>query len=110
MVVATFCACAFNFAVAALRDEGAADPGGIVARVERVPTVAEIDFDPRCKIIRRIGRWKADIGKVTGAIACRDVQAATKSDGKMSGITAPPAALSGCFRCRSGRTGMLVTE
>src|ERR1700678_1398975 len=96
--------------VAALRDEDTPDPRGIVARVERVPTAAEIDLDPRRKIIRRVGRWKADIGKITGAIACRNVQAAAKSDGKMSVVAAHASALSVCFKCRSGWTGMFVTE
>ena len=59
--------------VAALRDEDAPDPGGIVARVEGVPTAAEIDFDPRRKIIRRVRRWNAYIGEIAGAIACRDI-------------------------------------
>src|SRR5580658_11289302 len=94
--------------VASLRDEDTPDPRGIVARVERVPAAAEIDFDPRGKIIGRIGRRQTDVGKITGAIACRDVQAATKSDGKMSVVTAHPVALAVCFMCRSGGTGMLV--
>src|SRR3984885_12031178 len=96
--------------IAALRDEDAADARRIVARVEHVPTAAEIDFDPRCEIIWRIRRRKADIGNVTGAIACRDVQAATKGDGKMSVVAAHPSTFRVCFRRRSGCTGMLVTE
>ena len=90
--------------VAALRDEDAPDPGGIVARVEGVPTAAEIDFDPRRKIIRRVRRRNAYIGEVAGAIACRDIQAAAKSDGKMSVVAAHSLALCVCFKRRSGWT------
>src|ERR1700691_5357839 len=96
--------------VAALRDKDAPDPGGIVARVEHVPTAAEIDFDPRRKIVGRIGRRQADVGDVTGTIACRDVQAAAKRDRKMSEVAAHPDALGVGFKCRSGGTGTLVIE
>ena len=96
--------------ISTLRDEDAPDPGGVVAWVEHVPTAAEIDFDPRCEIIGWIRRWNADIGKVAGTIACWDVQATTKSNGKVSIVTAHPIALSECLKCRSGCTGMLVTE
>jgi len=75
--------------------------GAVVAWVERVPTAAEIDFDPRREIVGRIGRWNADIGEVASAIAC---------NGKMSIVTAHPVPLSVCFQCCSGRTGVLVTE
>ena len=81
-----------------------------VARIERVPSAAEIYLDPRGKIIRWV-RWrKANICKVTGAITRRNVQTATKGDGKMSVITADPATLAVCFKCSSGCTGVLVTE
>jgi hypothetical protein len=95
--------------VAALRDEDASDPRRIVARIEHAPTAAEIDFDPRRKIIGRIRR-QADIGNVTGAIARRDVQAAAKSDGKMRIVAAHTTALGVCFTGRSGGAGMLVAE
>jgi hypothetical protein len=58
--------------VTAVRHEDTPYPRGVVARVERVPPTAEIDFDPRRKIHGRVRRGKADIGNVTGAVACRD--------------------------------------
>ena len=73
-------------------------------------TASEIDFDPGCEIIGRIRRRKADVGNITGAIASRDVQAATKRNGQMSVVAAHPATLGVCFRRRSGRARMLVTE
>src|SRR3974377_2097149 len=71
---------------------------------------AEIDVAPRCQSIRGGGGRKADIGKVTGAIARRDVQATTKSDGEMRIVTANAPALSVCLQCSSGCAGMFVTE
>jgi hypothetical protein len=93
-----------------MRDEDTADPRGVVARVERVPAAAEIDFDPRRKIHWRVGRGKGHIGNVTGAIARRDVEATAKSDGEVCVVAANPTALSVGFKCRSGRPGMLVTK
>ena len=75
-----------------------------------MPTAAEIDFDPRRKIIGRIGRRQADIGQIPGAIARRDVQRAAKRDGKMRVVAAHTPALGVCFMGRSGGPGMLVAE
>src|SRR5277367_3823826 len=96
--------------VASLRNEDAPNPRLIVTRVEHMPAATEIDFDPCGKIIGRIGRRKARIGKVTGAVACWNVQTAAKSDGKMGIVTTHPAALLIRFKCSSGRTRMLVPE
>ena len=96
--------------VAALSDEDTPEPRGVVARIKGVPAAAEINLDPRGKIVRRIRRWKANVGNVTGAVASRDIQTATKGNGKMSVVTTHSVALSVCFKCRSGLSGMLVTE
>ena len=93
-----------------MRDEDTPDLRGVVARVEGVPPAAKIDFDPGCKIHRCIRRWKGDVGKVTGAIARRDVQAAAEGDRKVCVVTANAAALYICFGCGSGGAGVLVAK
>src|SRR5580704_3112050 len=96
--------------VATRSDEDSSDPAGIVARIEGMPTTAEIDFHPGCEIIRRIRRRQADISEVAGTIACRNVQAAAKSDRQMREIAANAAALGVCFGGRSRYQRMFVTE
>ena len=96
--------------IATVRDENTPDPRSVVARVEGMPPAAEIDFDPRRKIHRRVRRRKADVGDVAGAIARRDVQAAAESDRQMCVVAANAAALSECFGRGSGGARVLVAE
>ena len=96
--------------VAALRYEDTTDPGGVVARVKGVPTVAQINFNPSGKIHGRVGRGEADVGDVTGAIARRDVQATAEGDCKMRVVAANTAAFLVCFERRSGGAGVLIAE
>src|SRR5437016_3646065 len=70
-----------------------------------MPPAAEIDFDPRRKIHRRVRRRKAD-----GAIARRDVQAAAESDRQMCVVAANAVALYVCFGRGPGGAGVLVAE
>jgi len=79
--------------VAALRDEDTTDPGGVVARVKGVPTVAQINFNPCGKIHRSVRRRQADVSDVTSAIARRNVQATAKGDCKMRVVAANTATL-----------------
>ena len=55
--------------IAALGDQDTADPRRIVARIEGVPLAAEIDLDPGREIHRRVGRRKADVADIAGAVA-----------------------------------------
>jgi hypothetical protein len=96
--------------IAALRYEDTTDPGGVVARIKGVPTVAQINFNPSGKIHGRIGRGEANIGDVTGAIARRDVQATAEGDCKMRVVAANTTAFLVCFERRSGGAGVLVAE
>ena len=75
-----------------------------------VPSAAEIDFDPRCKIHGRVRRRKADVGHVTGTIARRDVQAAAERDRQVCEVTTNAVALYVCFGRGSGGAGVLVAE
>jgi hypothetical protein len=96
--------------VAALRDEDTTDPGGVVARVKGVPTVAQVNFNPCGKIHGRVGRGEADVSDITRAIARRDVQATAEGDCKMRVVAANTAAFLVCFERRSGGAGVLVAE
>ena len=88
--------------VAALRNEDTANPGGVVARVKGVPTVAQINFNPCGKIHRRIGRREADVSDVTGAVARRNVQATAEGDCKMRVVAANAASFLVCLERCSG--------
>ena len=96
--------------IAAVRYEDTTDPGGVVAWIKGVPTVAQINFDPCGKIHRRVRRRKADVSDVTSAIARRDVQTTAEGDCKMRVVAANTAALLVCFERRSGGAGVLIAE
>src|SRR5271154_2008087 len=76
--------------VAALRNQYAADPGDVVARVECAPPPAKVGLEPRGKIHRPIRRRNADVAEVPRAIARRYVHAAAKGDGEV-GVVATDA-------------------
>ena len=96
--------------IAALRYEDTTDPGGVVARIKGVPTVAQINFNPSGKIHGRVGRGQTDVGDVTGAIARRNVQATAEGDRKMGVVAADTAALLVSFEGRPGGAGVLIAE
>ena len=96
--------------VPAVRDEDTTDPGGVVAWIKSVPTVAQIDFNPGGKIHRRVRRGKADVSDITGAIAGRNVQATAEGDCKMRVVAANAAPFLVCFKCSSGGAGVLIAE
>src|SRR5271165_3326429 len=96
--------------VAAAADQDAADPRRVVARVESVPTPAEIGLEPGAEIHRRrIGRH-ADIAKIPGAIARRDAHAAAQGDGQMGKVAAHALALYEHVERRLGRVRVLVAK
>src|SRR2546421_4666322 len=63
------------------------DARNIVSRIECVPAVAEIDFEPAAEIHRK-DQWHADVSHVAGNIAGRNVHAATERNGEMTEIAA----------------------
>src|SRR3954451_1925229 len=65
---------------AASRPRAMADAGNVVAGIERIPAAAEIDLEPGAEIHRIRLRRNADVAQITGAIARRDVHAATQRD------------------------------
>jgi hypothetical protein len=56
--------------------QDAADPRLVVAGIQRVPAVAEIDFVPSAEIHRCRVRRHADVAEIAGAITRRNVHAA----------------------------------
>src|SRR5216683_3879875 len=96
--------------IAASRNENPADPWHIVSRVKDVPAAAEIRLDPSGEIHWPIRRQDADVAKITGAVACRNVHAAAKCDGKVRIIAADAFPLAEGFKGRLGGTRVLVAE
>src|SRR6202034_895164 len=78
--------------VAAARHQNAADARNVMARIERVPAIAEINLEPGGEIHRRLVRRDADVGEISGAIARRTVHAAAERDGEMGKVAADAAA------------------
>src|ERR1700680_2771838 len=96
--------------IAASRNEHPADPRHIVPRVEDAPAAAEIRLDPSGEIHWSIRRQDADVAEITGAIACRNVHAAAKCDGKVRIIAADAFPLVEGFKGRPSGTRVLVAE
>ncbi len=64
------------------------DAGRIVARIECVPTIAEISLEPGRKVHARI-RWRqAHITEVASAVTRRDIDATAERDGEMGKVAA----------------------
>ena len=90
--------------------QDAADARAVVARVECIPAIAEIDLEPGGKIHwRRVWRH-ADVAEITSAIARRYIHAAAQCDRQMSEVTADAALLAVGSPCGFGRARMLVAE
>jgi hypothetical protein len=81
-----------------------------VARVKSVPAIAKVDFEPRGKIHRLLGRRYTDITKIAGAIARWNVHATTQSHRKVCEIATHPALLGESVPCRARRPRVFVTE
>src|ERR1700751_4164095 len=69
--------------VAPLSDEHPADSRHVVARIKGVPPPAEIRLEPAGETHWAMGGGHADVAKIAGAIACRNIHAAAESDGEV---------------------------
>src|SRR3984957_4470717 len=79
--------------VASGGDQHAADARHVVASVERPPSSAKIDLEPRAEIHRvAIGRH-ADVTEITGCVARGNIERAAKRDRQMLEISANADAL-----------------
>src|SRR5271166_5917661 len=91
-------------------DLDASDPRLVVARVERVPSPADVSLEPGAEVHRGgIGRH-ADIAEIAVHVARRNVHAPAKADRQMSEITADAGALGIGFERSPGRPCVLVSE
>src|SRR6201995_4722531 len=79
--------------VASLRNQHAADPRLVVARIESVPAAAEIGLEPAGEIADRPRLRRADVAEIAGAIARRNVHAAAEGDRQMRIVAAHALAL-----------------
>src|ERR1700733_10654973 len=55
--------------IPASRNEYAPDARDVVACIESVPGALQIDFEPGREIHHAIRRWRADVTKISGAVA-----------------------------------------
>src|SRR5438105_14220943 len=67
--------------IAALRNQDAADPRNVVARIEGTPVPAEIGFEPAGEIACGPGFRRADVAEIARAIARGNVHAAAERNG-----------------------------
>src|SRR5579862_8059916 len=96
--------------VAAAGNEHPTDARNVVARIERVPSAAEVRLEPAREVHRSVWRRYANVAEIAGAVARRNVHATAKCDRQMREVTAdPPAFLEG-LRGRFTGTRVLVTE
>ena len=91
-------------------DQHAADSRDVIARIEGVPPSAKIGLEPAGEIHRAIGRRHADVAKVAGAIARRNIHAAAEGDGEVRKVAADALAFVEDFPGRHRRARMLVAE
>src|ERR1019366_218345 len=69
--------------IAPLSDQHTAYSRHVVPRVECVPPSIKIGLEPAGEIHWTIGRWHADVPEVAGAIARRNIHAATERNGEV---------------------------
>ena len=86
------------------------DPRPVVARIERVPATAEIDFEPGAEIHRRRIRRHADVTEIAGAIARRNVHAAAERRREGGIVPAYSGALGVGFPRRFGASREVISE
>src|SRR4029453_3164612 len=84
--------------------------GRIVARIEGVPTVAEIGLEPGRKVHRRIRRGHADIAEIASAVTRGDVHTTAERDGEMGEVAAHALAILEGLNSGLGRTREAVAE
>ena len=67
--------------------------GALLRGSKAVPGAAKIGFEPAGKVHRRVRRRQADVAEIAGAIARRNVHAATQRDREMREVAADAATL-----------------
>ena len=91
--------------------DGAADaPLAVVARVERVPAVAEVDLGPGAEVHRCAGVGHGDVGQVADDVAGGDVEGPAHRDGEVGEVAADTGAVGERVGGRLGRRRRAVGE
>src|SRR5882757_928792 len=96
--------------VAATRNQHPADARRVVARVEGMPLPVEEYLEPGREIHRLVHRGHTDVAEVPGAVARRNVHAATEGNGKMREITADADPLVKGFQSSPGHARVFIAE
>jgi len=66
--------------IATARDQHAAYPRNVVARIECVPAPVQVRLEPRSEVHRAVRRRDPNVAKIAGAVSRRNVHAAAKRD------------------------------
>ena len=90
--------------------QDAADARFVVARIECVPVLAEINFEPGAEIHCGFVERYADIAEIAGTVSRRNVHAAAQRDREVSEVPAHAASLGMGIPRRLCRAGMGVAE
>jgi hypothetical protein len=100
--------------VPAARDHDAADPAGVMARVEGVPARPVRTFEERLEPRREVHRVGVDrhpdVAEIPRAVAGRDVHAPTHRDGEVGEVAAHADLLVVAVEGGAGGVGELVVE
>src|SRR5712692_5187633 len=96
--------------IAATCNQHATDAWDIIARIEGVPTAAEVGFEPSGEVHGCVNRRHANIAEIAGAVTRGNIHAAAKSDGQVGVVPADAFSLVENLPGRLGRAGMLVAK
>ena len=87
--------------IAAARDQNSRKPRFVVAGIEGPPFASQEHLHPRGEVPRRMRLRLTDVAQISGAVAGRNVHAATQRDGEMGKIAADSLSLGQGLRCGS---------
>ena len=90
--------------------QNATDTRDVVAGIEGIPSVAEIDLEPGAEIHRCRIRWHPDVAEITGTIARRNIHASAQCDRKVGEVAAYTAPVGMRLPRRFGRTSVLIAK
>ena len=62
--------------VAPASDKNAANATAIMPRIESMPVIAKVNFEPGAEIHRFAVGWNPNVTEVASGVACRDIHAA----------------------------------
>src|SRR4029077_9294395 len=103
--------------VPSLSNQYTSNPWDVVARIECVPTAANVGFEPSSEIPRWIWGRYANVAQIAGTVSCRNVHAAAERNGQMRVVAANALALVehvpgrlGCARVLIAKLNVIVDK